>query len=114
MKLRLTVVAMTALFLSQAATASDVLILHGMAPSFGNETVSRQVGIRTDDVNPAEPTGAATLMARIRHGADVVCSGAIRMNPEKYAEKIAACRTKVIAQAVHDVGTPAIEYANAQ
>lgn len=114
MKLRLSVLAMTAALFAPAASAADVLILHGMAPMFGNETVARQAGIRTDDINPAEPTGAATLLARIRHGADVVCTGAIRGNPEAYADKIAACRNKVIAQAVHDVGTPAIEYAAAR
>lgn len=109
MILRFSAIAMTVALLSQAASAADVLVVHGQAPSFGHDTVYRQIGIKIGDVNAADPAGAATLLARIQQAADMVCTGAVRGHAQAYADRIAKCRTKTIAQAVKEVGTPALD-----
>lgn len=113
MILRLSVVAFGALLLSQAASAGDRLVVHGMAPTFGGGVAQRQVAIRTDDVDPADAASAAILLARIKHAADVVCSAGIGGKSTALAEKVAKCRVATVAQAVKEADMPALQAAAA-
>lgn len=93
---------------SQAASAMETHVVHGMAPTMGGEVVQRQAAIRTDDVNMADAAGAAIVLARIKLAADAVCSGGSGAKSEFFASKVAKCRDKAVAQAVREIGVPAV------
>ena len=91
---------------SVAHADTSVLLIRGMAPTFGGGSVPKMIGLKYEA--PADAQAAAALLTRIETVAGQICTDTAGGKSENLAERVAKCKETAVHMAVKDVSSPAL------